>query len=107
MKDGLKIIQVAGRYGYSVTRIGWLRRVSGDEYELIGARTVARTSGNYSLDGISKLAAEGMQKNYELSKPDKTTEDIHRLLIRRCLNADEAAWKEHCPKPKNWKEVEQ
>jgi hypothetical protein len=105
MREGLKLIQLPGRYGYSVTRIGWLRRVSGDEFELLGGRTIARTSGQYSLQGVSKLAAEGMKQGYEITEADELPEEIHRLVIRRALVASEKAWAKHCPKPKGWREA--
>ncbi len=102
MKDGLKIVQVAGAYyGYSVTRVGWLRRVSGDEYELLNARTIART-GSYSLDGINKLASDGPRDKYRLSEGDKGPEEVHRLLIRRSVPASVDAWAKDCPRPKGW-----
>lgn len=102
MKDGLKVIQVPGRFGYSVTLVGWVRRVNGDELELLNAVTVART-GTYRLDGIQRLASEGPGKRgYEVTKPAKQPEELHRLLIRRSLTANEAAWQEHCPRPKGW-----
>jgi hypothetical protein len=103
MKDGLKIIQLPGRYGYSVTLVGWLRRINGDEYELLNACTVAR-NGNYKLDGLQKLASDGPKKSYDVTSAASMPEEVHRLLIRRSLPANEAAWREHCPKPKGWVE---
>lgn len=102
MKDGLKVIQVPGRFGYSVTLVGWVRRVNGDELELLNAVTVART-GTYRLDGIQRLASEGPGKRgYDVTEPAKLPEELHRLLVRRSLPANEAAWQDYCPKPKGW-----
>lgn len=103
MRNGLKVIQVPGRYGYSVTLAGWLKRVSGDEYELHNAVTVART-GNYRLDGLHRLATEGPKKGYHVTEPTKAVEEIHRLLLRRCLLANEKAWAEKCPRPAGWED---
>ena len=103
MKDGLKLIQVPGRYGYSVTLAGWLRRESGDEFTLHGAVTVARTGG-YRMDGLQRLATEGPKKGYDVTEPAKAVEEVHRLLIRRSLVADEKAWAKACPRPDGWLE---
>lgn len=104
MRPGLKIITLPGAYyGYAVTRVGWLRRVSGDEFELVGACTIART-GQQRLEGINKLASDGPGKGYQVSAADEGPEEVHRLLVRRCVPANEKAWREHCPKPKGWVE---
>lgn len=98
--NGLKVIQVPGRWGYSVTRVGWLRRVSGDEWELLpGSRTIVRTGQLRTLDS---LASQGPGEDHRLSDPSGGTEEIHRLIIRRSLPADEAAWMAHCPRPASW-----
>lgn len=100
MRDGIKIIQLPGRYGYSVTRVGWLRRVSGDEWVLLaGAISLGRTSGERTVD---ELASDGPGKDHKLWPPSKGAEEIHRLVIRRSLVADEKAWAKHCPRPKDW-----
>jgi len=31
-------------------------------------------------------------------------EETHRLLIRRCIPANEAKWKRECPRPKDWQD---
>lgn len=100
MRPGLKIVTLPGRYGYSVTRVGWLRRVSGDERELVNARTIIRTQAR-AIGGLDKLASSG-PKGYTLSDKTEGVEEIHRLLIRRSLPASETAWRKECPKPENW-----
>lgn len=100
MRNGLKIIQVPGRYGYSVTKIGWLRRVSGDEWEIMpGARTLVHTSGPRTLDS---LASEGPGRDHQMSAPAAGPEEVHRLVIRRSLPASVDAWSKHCPRPSHW-----
>jgi len=99
MRDGLKIIQVPGRYSWAVTRVGWLRRVSGDEWEIVGARTIVRTGSPRTLDS---LAAHGPGRDHRLSAISEASEEIHRLVIRRSIPANEAAWLEHCPMPAGW-----
>jgi hypothetical protein len=102
MRNGLKVIQVPGRYGYSVTLAGRLRRLTADEYELHGAVTVARTGG-YRMDGLQRLASDGPKKGYDVTEPANAVEEIHRLLVRRVLRADEEAWAKACPKPATWR----
>jgi hypothetical protein len=100
MQNGLKIIQLPGRYaGWAVTRVGWLRRVSGDEWELIGARTIVRTGTPRALDS---LASHGPMTDHTLSDSSLAPEEIHRLVIRRSLSADVEAWAEYCPCPSDW-----
>ena len=107
MREGLKVVQVTGAYyGYAVTRVGWLRRVDGDEYELLpGAVTVMRT-GEHNLAGIDLLASEGPGQRYQCSEPAKASEEIHRLLVRRSVPANEKAWAKVVPRPKDWAERE-
>lgn len=104
MKNGLKIIQLPGRYGYSVTRVGWLRRVAGDEWELLaGSRSIIRKSGTRNIDA---LASDGPGKDHALTPPSKGPEEVHRLVIRRALPASEEAWANDCPIPPNWQDLE-
>jgi hypothetical protein len=102
MRNGLKIIQVPGRYGgWAVTRVGWMRRVNGDEWEMIGARTIVRTGSPRTLDS---LAAKGPANDHRLSDASEMPEEIHRLLIRRSLPASEKTWIAHCPRPPGWRD---
>ncbi|MBK7865192.1 MAG: hypothetical protein IPJ65_42665 [Archangiaceae bacterium] len=68
-----------------------------------GAVTVARTGG-YRMDGLQRLATEGPKKGYDVTEPAKAVEEVHRLLIRRSLVADEKAWRRACPRPDGWLE---
>lgn len=104
MRDGLKVIQVTGSYyGYAVTMVGWLRRVAGDEYELLaGARVVMRKS-SVAPASLARLANDGMESNYFfVGEPSEGPEEINRLLVRRCFPANEKVWGKACPKPKDW-----
>lgn len=101
MKEGLKVVTIPGSYGYNLARVGWLKRITADEYELHGARTIIR-EGAWSPEGLNQLAAEGPTKKYRLGKPDKLPEEVHRLTMRRCLPCDETAWEKECPRPKDW-----
>jgi hypothetical protein len=105
MKDGLKIIRVTGAYyGYAVTKIAWIRRIVGDEWEMMpGARTIIRTGSPRTLDS---LAAHGPRKDHTLTDPAIGSEELNRLMIRRSLPADEIAWGDLCPRPVGWVEAE-
>ena len=99
MRNGLKIIQVPGMYSWAVTRVGWLRRDIGDEWELIGARSIIRTGAARTLDS---LAAHGPKADHKLTPTSEATEEINRLLIRRSLRADVKVWAQYCPRPSGW-----
>lgn len=102
MRNGLKIVQLTGAYyGWAVTRVGWLRRVSGDEWELLGARTIIRTG---SPRPLGNLASHGPMKDHRLTDADEGAEDVNRILIRRSFAANEQAWLKHCPKPAGWQD---
>lgn len=99
MREGLLMVTLPGRYGYSVTLVGWVRHVRGFEYELLpGHLSIVRTAGRRTL---GELAAEGPGDDHRLTVA-KTAEDLHELRVRRVLACDEKSWKAHCPRPTNW-----
>lgn len=101
MREGLKIVLLpGGYYGRPVFRVGWLRRIEGDEYELLNARTIIRT-GAYAVGGFDRLREKG-PAGYKLSEIAEEPEDVNRHTIRRSGKARESAWIEHCPKPNGW-----
>lgn len=101
MKNGLKVVQLPGRY-WSVTRVGWMRRVAGDEWELINACTIIRTGQSRT---VASLADDGPLEDHRVSAPANGVEEVHRLVIRRSLQAADV-WLKHCPKPVNWVDSE-
>lgn len=101
MKNGLKIISTpSGAYCY--VRVGWLRRVDGDEFEIIGARVIRRFGTNAAL---SDIAETGPIKTTELLVASKYPEEVHRLQIERSITCNEQAWASECPKPEGWKDT--
>lgn len=103
MHDGLKIIQIPGGHGWPITRVGWMRRVVGDEWELIGARTIIRRSGSPPRP-LDSLASLGPGDDHVLTPVSEANEEIHRLVVRRSMPASLAVWGEHCPRPDQWQE---
>ena len=107
MSPGLKILQIQITLYRAITFVGWLRRVSGDEYELMpGSRIVTRKPGaQWSWNGIDELASKGPGTKYALTDPAQAPEELHRLgNIRRSKPADEKVWTRDCPRPKDWVE---
>lgn len=104
MYNGLKIWSIGGGY-YVYLLVGWARCVKGDEWQMHNARIIRQQGGEVSLATLADKgpqAAEGNNGATELLDASVEPEEIHRLLIRRSLPCNEAAWKKHCPKPKNW-----
>ena len=97
MREGLLLLQLPGRY-WSVTRVGYARRVEGDEWEFRGA-TVLRTG---AVRTLSSLASEGPKKDHNVSEVDALPELLHRFSPRRVLAANEKAWAKHVKKPEGW-----
>lgn len=98
MREGLLLIQVPGRY-WGVTRVGWARRVEGDEWEFVGV-TVMRTGA--APRTLASLAAEGPQDDHVVSAVDQTVELLHRFTPRRVLVANPEKWGKYVPKPREW-----
>ncbi len=103
MTPGLKILQIQITNWRAITFVGWLRRVVGDEYELVDARIVTRSTGqSASWNGVAELAENGPGR-YKMAPRMKTPEQLHRLgNIRRCKPAIESVWASSCPKPDGW-----
>ena len=100
MNEGLKILTYPSGGYYPYVFVGWLRRVGGDDYELVGARIIRR----FGRDGaLVNLAEKGPQSDTQLLDAAKHPEPVHRLLMGRVIQANAGAWKKECPKPKDWK----
>ena len=99
MRNGLKIFSLPGGY-YPFVLVGWLRRVEGDEYEVLSGRVIRRFGQSQAL---SSLAQKGPAKDTELLAASPT-ETVHRLLIGRCIPCEPSAWAKECPKPEGWRD---
>jgi hypothetical protein len=104
METGLHLIQISVTHYRALTIIGWLRRVRGDEYELVpGARIITRKSGESAdWNGFDDIASKGVGKKYKAHPAMKAPETLHRLIIKRSKPADEKVWAKECPRPEGW-----
>jgi hypothetical protein len=107
MKEGLLLVKFAGWYGRGLVRVGWVRRVSGDEYEMLpGAVSVWRRGA--PLTPLDQLAALGPKKHkHHAVDPSLVVEPLHRWSGVRVLYCHEAAWATDCPslvRPAGWVE---
>ena len=105
MNDGLKVLQFRGRYNYAATFVGWVRRVGGERYEMSAFRVIVRTGG-FAIDGLMRLAAEGLIPGYRASAAAPLGV-VREFVEGEALNvhtAIEASWAKECPRPSGWGE---
>ena len=98
MRPGLAIVVSPGGYSPYV-RIGWWRRVDGDEWEGIGCRVIQRFGQGAALAALSQ---SGPAPDTVLLAAAKVPSPIHRLHAIRIEPADAQAWAQHCPRPADW-----
>ena len=104
MREGLTVLVSQGTY-YGLVRVGWLRRVDGDEWELVGARVMVRASGWRTADGyvaLSDAAAKGPGSAWTLLPASVEPEPVWRGHMLRPIVANPEAWKSQVPRPKGW-----
>ena len=102
MRDGLMLIRLPTRYGYGLTIVGWIRRTRGDWYEVLPGAVTCWRKGARRIGGLDRLAANGPGDLYGYSNPTVQPEPLLCLVVRRWKVADEEAWRDVCPKPKDW-----
>lgn len=97
MREGLAIVvsPSAGTY-YGVSRVGWLHRIEGDEWEICSCR-ILQTTGEYVA--FAKMADVGPDDNTKLGVISKFPEPIHRSDFVRTVYCTVENWLRHCPKP--------
>jgi hypothetical protein len=99
MKEGLYVwSQPSG--GVVVLRIGWIRRVEGDEYEAQHMVTPKR-NGDYSVM-LADLAIDGPTKKWDYTRPLPRPSPLNRFHIFGPVSLEPSQWSEICPKPKGW-----
>jgi len=104
MREGLVVMVSRGTY-WGLVRIGWLRNVAGDEWEMVNARTILRTGG-YDSEGLQKVVqCKGKLTGHRLGLMAREPEEIHRLQMVRPMRVpreDWGEWEKHVPKPADW-----
>lgn len=99
MREGLLMVTLPGRYGYSVTLVGHVRHVRGFEYEMApGHVSLVRTSGSRTL---GELAADGPKDDHHCTKSD-SAEDLHEFRVRRVKPCDAKSWAKVVKRPEGW-----
>ena len=98
LKNGLRIVSIPGGY-YPYVLVGWLRRVAGDDWEMVSARVISRFGANQQL---AVLAEKGPAKDTKLLEASTQPEDFHRLLINRSIRCNPESWAAACPRPLAW-----
>lgn len=99
MREGLLMVTLPGRFGYSVTLVGHVRHVRGFEYEMgPGHVSVVRTSGRRTL---GELASDGPGDDHRCTT-SASAEDLHEFRVRRVKPCDAKAWAEVVKRPKGW-----
>jgi len=99
MREGLAIVVTPGGGYWPLPQIGWLRRVAGDEWEIVNARVLKRAGTAVPL---ADLAADGLGDRTSIGRPSKYPVPVHRLTIRRVEFADPEKWAKECPRPSGW-----
>lgn len=103
--NGLYVICSPGGYSPYV-RIGWLRFIEDDEYEIVGARVIARFGRNAELSVLARKGPQvGTQADTQLLTASEVPVPIHRLHMIRLEPAVEDAWKLACPRPRDWRDA--
>jgi hypothetical protein len=109
MTPGLKLVSIGGGGFYPYIMVGWWKQVDGDEWECYNARIIKRQGGEVALTTLAAHGpqeAKGRNKETVLLPMAEAPEEVHRLMIRRCLKCDETSWATACPKPENWTPVD-
>jgi hypothetical protein len=86
----------------AVLRVGWVRRVEGDEYEVLNLVTPLR-DGDYTTL-FADVANKGPPKKWRFSEPVWAASPTNRFHILGPLPLKPEQWKDICPKPKGWVE---
>lgn len=101
MREGLAIVVTPGGRWWPLVQVGWLKHEAGDEWVLVGARTLRRSTGRRTL---SEVAKDGLLRDYVARPPSEEPEPLHRLLIRRVVYCRVESWATDCPRPDGWVE---
>ena len=98
MRNGLYLITTPSGGSVAVLRVGWLRRVEGDEYELVNARTPLRGEYTTTFDQAQNIPP----KNWKWTEPLVRPLQLHRFQIRAPVELDEKGYAKLFPRPEGW-----
>lgn len=89
---------------YCLTRIGWVRHKSGDEWEIVNSRTVR--GRDWSAKSLTSLAlSKGKASDHVFDEINPVPEPVWRVHCVRPIpiaEADWASWAKVCPMPEGW-----
>ena len=89
---------------YCLTRIGWVRHKSGDEWEIVNSRTVR--GRDWSAKSLTSLAlSKGKAPDHAFDEINPVPEPVWRVHCVRPIpiaEADWASWANVCPMPEGW-----
>ncbi len=85
-----------------VLRLGWVRRIQGDEYEAINMVTPLRNGDYETL--FADLAIDGPPKKWKFSRPMPRPSPLNRFHILGPISLDPDQWAKVCPRPKDWRD---
>lgn len=90
MTQGFAILFSTGTY-FSSCRMGWLRQVTGDEWEIDSARNVRRTTGA-GIMALAQCKAKNGLGGHELGDVDTEPESVHRLHMLKAIRIPRTDW---------------
>jgi len=102
MKNGLYIWSQLSGGSVAVLRVGWIRRVEGDEYEALNMVTPQR-KGDYETM-FSDLAIDGPPKKWSFTRPIPGACPLNRFQIQGPVPLNPEQWAKISPKPDRWRE---
>ena len=82
-----------------VLRIGWIRRIEGDEYEALHMVTPKRNSYEKML---SDAAIDGPPTGWTYTRPLPRPSPLNRFHILGAVSLDPKQWAKVCPRPEGW-----
>jgi len=102
MKNGFYIWSQLSGGSVAVLRVGWIRRVEGDEYEALNMVTPQR-KGDYETM-FSDLAIDGPPKKWSFTRPIPGACPLNRFQIQGPVPLNPEQWAKISPRPEEWKE---
>ena len=98
MRAGLFLITTPSSDSVAVLRAGWVRRVEGDEYEMVGARTPMRNGHSMMFCD----AQEAPPPSWRWAEPLKRSIPLHRFQIRAPVELNPEGYAALFPRPEGF-----